>query len=352
MNPAELANHAQELKRHGQAAKALEILIPALKQEPANPLLHHFAGNLQLQLEQFEDAINHLKQACQLNPIPDALSDLASVYLTCNRVLDALLTMQRIQADPISNRIQTIWTEIETRYSQALSHQPALASDTQYRYSIIIPHYDRSIGDELLIRTLQSIDAQTEGRFEVLLYHDGHLSRPLPDLSWVRFPLRILISPKRYNDWGHSLRHQGIHAATGDYIVHMNADNILYPNALEEIERLSQPDAYPTAVSSSGERWHIEPEIIIFPIYQMGWACDGKGLRRFDTGQQVYRVIMTGYPPVRGFIDAMQLVMTREKWLEYGGWSNRAADSDGIMYERFVLENGARYSDKILGEHW
>ena len=107
----------------------------------------------------------------------------------------------------------------------------------QPRFSIIIPHYDGSISDELLLRGMHSLATQTFRDFEILLYHDGPLSRPLPNLDWAKPHLRqVVVSEQRHNDWGHSLRDRGIREARGEYIVHFNPDNILYPRALAQID--------------------------------------------------------------------------------------------------------------------
>src|SRR5688572_21127657 len=114
---------------------------------------------------------------------------------------------------------------------------PLNPDPTLPRFSIVIPHYDGAISDELLLRGLASLASQSFTNFEVLLFHDGPLARPLPDLT--QFPLRFRIgtTPQRFNDWGHSLRNLGIHHARGDYIVHFNPDNVLYPHALEVLDR-------------------------------------------------------------------------------------------------------------------
>ena len=98
------------------------------------------------------------------------------------------------------------------------------------KFSIIMPHYDGAITDELFIEGMDSIESQTFKDFEVLIYHDGPLSRPLPDLSKYTFDYKFRETKTRYNDWGHSLRDLGIKEATGEYIVHFNPDNILYEN--------------------------------------------------------------------------------------------------------------------------
>jgi hypothetical protein len=62
-------------------------------------------------------------------------------------------------------------------------------------------------------------------------------------------------------------------------------------------------------------------------------------------------MIFTGFPTIKYNIDCMQLVMRTRTWLGFGGWQNKAETSDGDMYPKFVQIFGARYCNKILGEH-
>src|SRR5437762_14065631 len=97
-------------------------------------------------------------------------------------------------------------------------------------FSIIVVHFQGTISRDVYLRGINSIQQQTMGDYEVLVYHDG----PLLDAE-APTPVPIRCTEVRHNDWGHSLRDRGIREAKGDYIVHFNADNVLYPHALELI---------------------------------------------------------------------------------------------------------------------
>jgi len=225
------------------------------------------------------------------------------------------------------------------------------------RFSIIVPHYDGAVSDERFERGIQSLLDQKFKDFEVLIYHDGPVSRPIPTV-WEKLERKSLnITQNRYNDSGHSLRDRGIREATGEYIIHFNPDNILYPNALEEINNLIEDKTYVILKGTSKGDAEIvlgDTNIIIFPIIMIGhyrW-----GLRDF-TGVRIkedtkHGILLTGDPCLLGNIDCMQLVMKRNLWLLYGGWYDKQDCSDGIMYERFVKDNPARLCSKVLGEHW
>jgi hypothetical protein len=218
------------------------------------------------------------------------------------------------------------------------------------RFSVIVPHFDGRISDELLMRGLGSLAQQTWASFEVLLYHDGPVSRPLPDLNPLGFGsrLRLQITGSRSNDWGHSLRHHGIFEARGDYIVHFNPDNLLYPHALAALDRFGRMPAAPAPSPELAEN----PDILIFAVLMRGMNFSGRGPIWRNPADASRLLIYTGIPPVPGLIDCMQLVATRAVWQSIGGWYDRSEASDGEIYAKLVRERGARFVPAILGEHW
>jgi glycosyltransferase involved in cell wall biosynthesis len=211
------------------------------------------------------------------------------------------------------------------------------------KFSIIVPHYDQSISDELFRRGMNCLLEQTFKDFEVLVYHDGPTSRDIPMPDDDRFKLRV--TDKRENNWGHGNRNRGIKKSKGEWIIHFNPDNVLYPYALEEINAKAN-HKLPQELDYSGE------DIIIFPIKMMGMQCNGKCVWREIENASTRSMIFTGYPTMKYNIDAMQLVMKKNRWISYKGWYDTTEESDGNMYPRFVHDLGAKYCDKILGEHW
>ena len=212
------------------------------------------------------------------------------------------------------------------------------------KFSIVVPHYDGTISDVLFERGIQSLLDQTNQDFEVLIYHDGPTSRPVPEL-WKQFGdrARLTVTKKRKNDWGHSNRDTGIKEANGEYIIHFNPDNILYDIALEELVKESEKVYTPFPIGNS---------IIIYPIIMRGMQTEGRMVWRDIENADKNYMIFTGHPTHKYNIDAMQLVMSNRLWYKYGGWYDKTKESDGNMYPKFVMENGARYCSKILGEHW
>ena len=223
-------------------------------------------------------------------------------------------------------------------------------------FSVIIPHYDRSISREFLQRTLDSLYRQTYQSFEILLYHDGPKLMPFEeeiDLSQHPNITHLEVTEKRFGDWGHSLRDMGIRRAKGEYIVHMNADNILYDFAFERMVEAMRTPRSNIADPQSGQVIDTNSnDILIFAILMVGSESDGIRHWTEVRNDRRHGMILTGYPVVQNNIDCMQLVMRRRLWLDYGGWYNRASDGDGYMYQRFVSERRARYIPAVLGEHW
>lgn len=198
-------------------------------------------------------------------------------------------------------------------------------------FTIIIPHYQPTVSDKQLDQCMKSIRLQRmDEDIEVLLYHDGPLKHN------CRYP--IVATKKRANDWGHSLRDLGIEAAKGEYIVHLNPDNILYPKALKKLR---------AKIKETGNR----------PIYIMWLLMSGVITRRAGDHYEMARtfrpedrVILKG-DPKPGLIDAMQLVMKTDLWREYGGWYDKQIHSDALMYERFCKEHEPYRYELVIGEH-
>ncbi len=222
-----------------------------------------------------------------------------------------------------------------------------LNNDYSPTFTIIVPHYQGVVSHEHFLRGIESLSAQTYSSYELLVYHDG----PLLDDS-VEFPVDIHCTNKRYNNWGHSLRDMGIREAHGEYILHFNPDNVLYPYALEEINtRIEDPPQHIRL--PDGDNIELNNGILIFPIWLMGVSSTGLVMWREKGNEEAMRFMLSGFPPRKYFIDCMQLVMKTRIWRDQGGWYDKTETSDGSMYERFVeLNQGARYIGRVLGEHW
>ena len=216
------------------------------------------------------------------------------------------------------------------------------------KFSIIVPHYDGVISDEMFIEGMKSLDESTFRDFEVLIYHDGPVSRPIPDLSEFSFTYKYRETKTRYNDWGHSLRDLGIKEASGDYIIHFNPDNILDRGALFNIDKSIKK-------YSDFEKNSEEVDIVICPIIMEGMikarTIDTENYYLFRTKDKNDLIVMDGFPPERYSIDCMQLVGKRTMWLSNDGWYNKQEESDGIIYKELCRKHTYISCGFIMGVH-
>jgi len=210
-------------------------------------------------------------------------------------------------------------------------------------FSIVVVHYQGVNSHEVFLRGIASLQAQTFRDFEIRCYHDG----PLLDTA-VEWPIPVRCTAKRYNDWGHSLRDLGIRESTGEYILHFNADNVLYPDALQVLsEEIARE---PRLRDASGQAIDTN-DIVIFPIRMWGLVKFRQHTVQFKGAPDFY-LILTGTPPVLQNIDCMQLVMKRSLWLTEGGWHDKRELGDGYMYQAFASKYGYRSVGPVLGEHF
>jgi glycosyltransferase involved in cell wall biosynthesis len=229
----------------------------------------------------------------------------------------------------IKNKQNIEWLQEKNQAPPRESVIARRATGRTPRFSIIIPHYQGTINHSQFLKGIASLLRQTIQDFEILCYHDGPLLNPV-----LNFPVRIFPTAKRYNDWGHSLRDIGIHEARGEYIVHFNPDNILYPNALECL--------------NAGCK-----DILVFPVIMNGMERDGDLVFQQKHRDARTQMVLTGNPVVYGGIDCMQFVMKRDRWLEHGGWFDKRGNSDGFLYPMFAEMHEVEFiGDAPLGEHW
>ncbi len=215
----------------------------------------------------------------------------------------------------------------------------------KYKFSIVIPYHHSVSCSEEVNELLDCLRKQSFSDYEILLIHDG----PNPDHEKINIEgIRYHETPVRHNDWGHSLRDLGLRMGEGEYVIFLNCDNLLNKDALARLNTLSEEPI--EFAFKYGKHEFDSKDIMIFPIILHGQTTDGFHLFR-DTDSEK-KMILTGYPPQTNYIDCMQLVMKRSKWIHYGGWYDKSFASDGSMYSRFVQENlGALYESEILGEH-
>ena len=107
------------------------------------------------------------------------------------------------------------------------------------RFSVVIPSYNRSAW---LLTALESVFAQTEPAFEIIVADDGSTD-DTPDVL-RKYEGRVKVLTQR-NAGPAAARNLGIAAATGDYIAFLDSDDLWFPWTLalyrEVIESHAQP---------------------------------------------------------------------------------------------------------------
>jgi hypothetical protein len=176
---------------------------------------------------------------------------------------------------------------------------------------------------------VHSVLNQTFDDYELLIIHDGPRSRPF-EIDLLS-NAQLLETEKFYGiygleefyagyGWGHHSRDMGLKLAKGEYILHFNIDNILYPQALQTIsDKIDKTKA----------------DIIIF-------ACKHE---KFDVQY------FSGIPPVMGKVDLLQCVASKKAWDSIGGWHRYDHSSDGYLFQEMVAKYGYTHIPEVLGEN-
>ena len=228
-------------------------------------------------------------------------------------------------------------------------------------FTLIVSDYHDAVSGLRREACLLALQASTWRDFEVLWYHDGPAPREVQQrleqvqASDSRF--QFMSTARRHNDWGHSLRDRGITEANGHLLVHLNADNLLYPQALSVLQAYRQHSSDVITLNGlegSKLQYKINPQVLIFTIRLMGCVALGHGLSfvRCPGQEAMNQLIFPGWPPEPGRIDAMQLVTTKENWLAIGGWFDKSETSDGVLLQKLANRFGYYVIPEILGEHW
>ena len=197
------------------------------------------------------------------------------------------------------------------------------------KFTIIATDAENHVPRNRMKQGVKSILNQTFTDYELLVIHDGPRSKEfeldLPDNA------RLIETDQFYGiygleefyagyGWGHHSRDLGIKEATGEYILHFNIDNILYPHALQTIS-----DTIDKTRS----------EVIIY-------ACTHEkfGVKYFS-----------GIPPVMGKVDLLQCVASKRAWESIGGWHRYDHSADGFLFEEIISKYGYVHIPEVLGEN-
>lgn len=197
------------------------------------------------------------------------------------------------------------------------------------KFTIIATDAENHVPRNKMKQGVRSILDQTFDDYELLIIHDGPRSKEFE----IELPsnAQLLETEKFYGiygleefyagyGWGHHSRDMGLKLAKGEYILHFNIDNILYPQALQTIsDKIDKTKA----------------DIIIF-------ACKHE---KFDVQY------FSGIPPVMGKVDLLQCVASKKAWDSIGGWHRYDHSSDGYLFQEMVEKYGYVHIPEVLGEN-
>lgn len=197
------------------------------------------------------------------------------------------------------------------------------------KFTIIATDAENHVPRNKMKQGVRSILNQTFSDYELLIIHDGPRSKQFE--LYIPDNARLIETEKFYGvygleefyagyGWGHHSRDLGIKEAAGDYILHFNIDNILYPHALETISNVIDKT---------------KSDVVIF-------ACTHE---KFDIKY------FSGIPPVMGKVDLLQCVASKKAWESIGGWHRYDHSADGFLFEEIIAKYGYVHIPEVLGEN-
>ena len=194
------------------------------------------------------------------------------------------------------------------------------------RFSIIVVDCDSHTPRKAAKRGVDSILSQTFRDFEIIFVHNGFKAE-VPyekefDLSAVEKVKTIYIK-ERFDDWGNTSRNYGLRVADGEYILHFNIDNFLYPHCLEKVNECLEKD-------------NIRKEMVIFTIIH------------HKNDEQ----ILTGNPVRFRHIDCLQVIASRRAWESIGFWHRNEYEADGYLYVELSSRYKPFYIEETLAENF
>lgn len=118
------------------------------------------------------------------------------------------------------------------------------------KLSVIIPLYNK---EKYIATTVNSVLQQSFKDFEIVVVNDGSTDISLSIVESISDQRIRLIN--KQNEGVSATRNRGIQEAKGDYIMFLDADDVLLPNAFSEFERMvSESNGYDILVASFVEK--------------------------------------------------------------------------------------------------
>lgn len=139
-DPAYKVRLAQSLFNGGRVSEAFQQLDEAIAQEPKNPSLHHFRGQLYFRAARYAEAERDFKRALELDPyLSDAHNFLGAVYQEQGRIDEAEASFRRALENPAYPTPDKTFLNLGLLY--ALSGRDAEAMESMRKAVEINPKY-------------------------------------------------------------------------------------------------------------------------------------------------------------------------------------------------------------------
>ena len=207
-----------------------------------------------------------------------------------------------------------------------------------YEHHVPREHNPEDVTSTSIHRGLASLGNQTFKDFNVLICHDGPKEKTYEQegIYFEKLGIQpyVLHTSKRNGVWGHASADYAMRFAyehnLGDYYIQHNIDNEFFPEAFQKINNALN---------------RMEEKIVIFQIYHWKIYPPTQHLKAVDNP-------LTGLPPRRQHIDAMQLVAHKDIWREVGFWHSTEEEADGIIYEDMCKRFPYRYMPIVLGQNF
>jgi glycosyltransferase involved in cell wall biosynthesis len=188
-----------------------------------------------------------------------------------------------------------------------------LVHDQFPRFSVIIPVYN---GEDFIERAIRSVLRQSYPAFEVIVVDDGSTDATASIASKFGPPVRVIAQPNA----GVSIaRNHGVEAASGDWIVFLDADDAYLPNRLQLASELVEK--YPHLDFITGDVLHFTAagDLIKQDMADIPHARD---LRARAGTASITAMTSSDLPTFveRHFGHMNTLTLPRERFFELGGF--------------------------------
>lgn len=163
--------------------------------------------------------------------------------------------------------------------------------------TIVIPSYNQS---EYLPDAIESCLSQTRKPYEIIVVDDGSTDGSLEIAR--KYPVTVV---SQVNKGLPSARNAGIMSATSGYVLFLDSDDMLMPDAIEEITRRIVPD-YPDVIAPSLKCFGLSgEEVILMENPQMEDFRSGNRIGSCVCVRRMALLNVGGYSPrmIHGYED-------------------------------------------------